>query len=388
MSVTVREKIKGSGVWYIFINIQGKRKAKKIGRDKKLAFDIAKKINAKLVLGEYNINESANNTPTFREYADKWLYGYIKGIRRDSTFQRYEGILKKYIDPAFGKIPVDELKRGQIKEFIVALHKKGMSASSICLVRDVLSGVLCQALDDEIIQINPVVGVLKKLNLDRSKRITVEPFNMQEMRLFLDTCQEFYPEYCTLFLTAFRTGLRLGEFLALEWGDIDWNSRYLWVRRSYKAGKVGKTKTGKERRVDLSNQLYDELLQLHTLRKAELAKDMMDDEVTGIIFTRDGKHIEQNFIRRTFERILSKAGLRSIRIHDIRHTFASLLLTNGESPVYVKEQMGHSSIQITVDIYGHLIPNSNRDAVNRLDDATLSNYMQPKTNKNPQPIVK
>jgi len=388
MSVTVREKIKGSGVWWLFVNLRGKRKAKMIGRDKKLAVDIAAKIKARIVLGEYNINESKINTPTFREYADKWLYGYIKGIRRDSTFQRYEGILKKYVDPAFGNIPVDELKRGQIKEFIIALNKKGMSASSICLVRDVLSGVLSQALDDEIIQINPAVGVLKKLNIDRSKRITVEPFNMQEMRLFLDTCKEFYPEYFTLFLTAFRTGLRLGEFLALEWGDIDWNSRYLWVRRSYKAGKVGKTKTGNERRVDLSNQLYDELLQLHTLRKAECAKDGIDDKVTGIVFTRDGKYIEQNSIRRTFQRILSKAGLRMIRIHDIRHTFASLLLTNGESPVYVKEQMGHSSIQITVDIYGHLIPSSNRDAVNRLDDATMSTYMQPKPNKKPQPLIK
>jgi len=377
MSVTVREKVKGSGVWWLFVNLRGKRKAKKIGKDKKLAVDIASKIKAKIVLGEYNINESKINTPTFREYADKWLYGYIKEIRRDSTFQRYEGILKTYVEPAFGNIPTDELKRGQIKEFIIALNKKGMSASSICLVRDVLSGVLSQALDDEIIQINPAVGVLKKLNLDRSKRITVEPFNMQEMRLFLDTCSENYPEYYALFLTAFRTGLRLGEFLAIEWGDVDWNSHYIWVRRSYKAGKVGKTKTGKERRVDLSNQLFDELLQLHTLRKAELAKEGIEGEVTGIVFDREGKHIEQNFIRRIFQDILSKAGLRSIRLHDIRHTYASLLLTNGDSPVYVKEQMGHSSIQITVDTYGHLIPNSNRDAVNRLDDATFSNYMQP-----------
>ncbi len=80
-----------------------------------------------------------------------------------------------------------------------------------------------------------------------------------------------------------------------------------------------------------------------------------------------GKHIEKNYIRRVFKRVLKKAGLREIRLHDIRHTFASLLLSDGASPVYVKEQLGHTSIQMTVDIYGHLIPSSNREMVNRLD---------------------
>ena len=80
--------------------------------------------------------------------------------------------------------------------------------------------------------------------------------------------------------------------------------------------------------------------------------------------------MEQNYIREVFKRILRKAGIREMRLHDIRHTFASLLLSNGESPVYVKEQLGHSSIQMTVDIYGHLIPGSNRGAVNKLDGSS------------------
>jgi integrase len=88
-----------------------------------------------------------------------------------------------------------------------------------------------------------------------------------------------------------------------------------------------------------------------------------------LIFHRGiGQPLEQNYIRRVFKRILSKAGLREIRFHDLRHTFASLLLTQGETPVYVKEQLGHSSIQITVDIYGHLIPGTNKKAVDKLDD--------------------
>jgi integrase len=82
---------------------------------------------------------------------------------------------------------------------------------------------------------------------------------------------------------------------------------------------------------------------------------------------RHGKPLEQNFIRRVFKAILRKAKLRDMRFHEIRHTFASLLLSDGASLVYVKEQLGHTSIQMTVDIYGHLIPSSNRESVNRLD---------------------
>ena len=87
-----------------------------------------------------------------------------------------------------------------------------------------------------------------------------------------------------------------------------------------------------------------------------------------VIFHTDGEPTSQNTIRNIWKRILNKAGLRNMRFHDIRHTFSSMLLSKGESPVYVRDQLGHSSIQMTVDIYGHLIPSGNRDAVNSLDE--------------------
>jgi integrase len=86
--------------------------------------------------------------------------------------------------------------------------------------------------------------------------------------------------------------------------------------------------------------------------------------------------MEQNFIRRIFKRALKKAGLREIRLHSLRHTYASLLLSQGVSPVYVKEQMGHHSISVTVDIYGHWIRSGNRDAVNRLGEQITASHTQ------------
>ena len=118
----------------------------------------------------------------------------------------------------------------------------------------------------------------------------------------------------------------------------------------------------------MSPQLGDQLKVLLTEEKKRALK-AGSGEIPELIFHRNGRVVEQNYIRRVFKRLLRTAGLREIRLHALRHTFASLLLSMGESPVYVKEQMGHSSIQITVDIYGHWIQTKKEAGVNRLDRA-------------------
>lgn len=94
----------------------------------------------------------------------------------------------------------------------------------------------------------------------------------------------------------------------------------------------------------------------------------------GVFCTEEGSPLDGDNLRhRVFYKVLAKAGLRRIRLHGLRHTFASLLIQNGESLAYVRDQLGHASIQVTVDTYEHLIPGANRQAVDRLDDATICN---------------
>ncbi len=377
MAVKVRERPDGSGVYWVFIDYKGQRKAKKVGKNKKLAMEIARKIEAKLTLGDLSLLEKEETeSQDFETYATYWLEDYIKPLRRQSTYERYGDLLKRHVFPKIGKRPIAEIKRAEIRNLIVSKKKAKLSRSMICLIRDVISGPMGYAVDEELIPGNPVTGILKRLQLERDKRITVEPMNEQEVELFLGTCFRHYREHWEFFLCAFRTGMRLGELLGLKWSDIDWNQKFIRVQRSYKRGRFDKTKTGKARRVDMSDQLAAGLNQLLTARKKEALKAGLSEPVETV-FHRDGKPIEQNHIRRVYKRVLVKAGIREMRLHDIRHTFASLLLSRGESPVYVKEQLGHSSIKITVDIYGHLIPSSNRGAVNRLDSpppsATIRN---------------
>ena len=134
-------------------------------------------------------------------------------------------------------------------------------------------------------------------------------------------------------------------------------------------GRLETPKNGKIRRVDMSLQLAEELKRLWARRSQEALAKRWGQLPEWVFCNEDGKPIwESNFERRVFHKALAKAGLRRIRFHDLRHTFASRLLQNGESIVYVKDQMGHHSIKVTVDIYGHLVPGANKAAVDRLDE--------------------
>ncbi|MGN6731717.1 MAG: tyrosine-type recombinase/integrase, partial [Candidatus Binatia bacterium] len=191
-------------------------------------------------------------------------------------------------------------------------------------------------------------------------------------------------------LCAVRSGLRQGELISLKGSDIDFNGRFVHVQRNLSRGKISATKNGKDRKVDMSLQLAGVLNELLSHRRADaLRKEMMKpaderrdsdaivNEVTDdwLFQTRVGTMIDPSRLRKLFNRLLIAAGLRRVRFHDLRHSFASLLLQNGESLAYVKEQMGHSSINVTVDIYGHLVPGGNRQAVDKLDDGFVSKHV-------------
>jgi integrase len=365
MGVKVKERKPGE--FWIYICHHGKRTAKKVGA-KKAAMDVKKIIEAKIALNDFGITDEQERMATFKSYSLIWLNSHVKTTCRDGTYSRYKSLLEKYIHPQLGTMPLDQINRSTVRDFLAGqLKKPKTSSSAICLMKDVISGVMTMAMEDELIKANPTQGILKRLKISRKREIEIEPLTPEEVALFLQACKEIYPEHFPIFLTAFRTGLRLGELLALEWGDIDWHNKLLVVKKSYRRKRVTSTKTNKTRRVDMSDQTIDTLKSLYIQRQKEALRSGRGEPVS-IIFHRKNTYMEQNYIRRVFKRILLKAGLREIRVHDARHTFASLLLTNNESPAYVKDQLGHTNISMTVDTYGHLIPGANRSAVNRLDE--------------------
>ena len=351
----VKERPKGSGVYWLYICHRGKRKTKKIGKDRELACKVAKRLDAKLTLDQLGFA-----TGTFAEYAERWIHVDVPAKNKPSTIKHYTEILAQHVKPVFGSRPVGEITRADVKEF---LQKKvaGLAPSTVKHFKSVISGVLGVAMDEGALQSNPAKQ-LGKWTRERNIEEDVDPLTREELRRLLDAIRIHYPAHYDFALTLARTGMRLGEVKALQWGDIDFVNRCIRVERSFSMRQIGKPKSGKGRRCDMSRQLalaLQERLQIEAPAK-----------LTEWVFANGaGSPVDVDKFRRlVFKPALVKAGLRDVRIHDLRHTFASLLIEQGESLPYIRDQLGHHSIKITVDIYGHLQPGGNVGAVDRLDD--------------------
>ncbi len=374
MGVKVREKQKGSGVWWVFINHQGQRKAKKVGA-KSAANKVARRIEAKLASKELNIDTEA--VPTFGELAREWIGVIVPATCKPSTCSDYEGILKHHVLPAFKARPIDNITRKEIKVFILNMAKRrSMSKAKHC--KAVLSGVLKLAVEDEVISHNPALE-LGSLGKQQQQEATITPFTAEELDLLLDTFRAKFPHYFPLTLCLARTGMRIGEAVALEWGDIDFNSRTIHIRRASARGRIQTPKSGKSRKVDMSLQLTEVLGDMKTRRKREaLARGL--SKVPELVFMNTaGRMIDINHFRnRTWHKALTKAKLARRRVHDLRHTYATLRIQAGHNIADVSGQLGHHSVKFTLDQYFHWLPGQAKGEVDELDRLQLpATYAQP-----------
>ena len=167
--------------------------------------------------------------------------------------------------------------------------------------------------------------------------------------------------------------MRIGEALALEWGDIDFGGRFIEIRRSLARGRVSLPKSGKSRRVDMSPQLKESLKQHRAESKRKGMKLGLGDAPELVFTNKIGGKIDfNNWRRRVFKKALEKAELRHIRIHDLRHTYATLRIAKGDNIADVSNQLGHHSFKLTMDVYYHWIPGGKKSEVDALDDLHLS----------------
>jgi len=170
----------------------------------------------------------------------------------------------------------------------------------------------------------------------------------------------------------------------VQFGESENDSnRFILVQRNYVCGRFTSPKSKKSRRVDLSKQLRASLLARRDTRLLEAMLKAKDSIADDLVFPSEtGTPLKpDNIAVRYMQPALEKAGVRRFRLHDLRHTFGSLLIQDGASLTYVKEQMGHSSIQITVDTYGYLIPGADIAWVDRLDTKTATHQHAPGTHQ-------
>jgi integrase len=370
MGVKIREKPKDSGVWWVFIHHNTIRKSKKIG-DKKLASEVAAKLQAKLTLGDFDLDrEAPARVPTFGEYADLFLGTYSRLHHKQKTIDSYKGILDNHVRPVFGKRPLNEITRKDIKAFIANKQAGGLAPNTVRIIRSYMSAVMTQAVDDEIISVNPVAKTgryIKKVDGHGQ----VDPFTWEEKAALESAIKDHFPRYCPFFICALRTGMREGELIALKPGDIDFRGDFIEVRRNCVRGRITTPKSGKTRRVDMSEELSSVQATYMVERKKEALHKGWGEPPEWLFYNENGGMIDVSHMRsRVFYKCLEKAGLRRIRFHDLRHTVATLRIQAGHNIADVSRQLGHSSIRVTIDIYYHWVPGVATSEVNDLDSKT------------------
>lgn len=206
--------------------------------------------------------------------------------------------------------------------------------------------------------------------------------NESDLHLFLEYAKD--TPYYALFYTALFTGMRRAELLALRWSDVDLTLCQLSVTRSMQylnSGGLGERitfkepKTSKSRRLIALSPSTAIVLTEHRAKQDELRQslDYLPTSDDDLVFSHyDGTPLLPNTITHAWIRLTRKCGLSGVRLHDARHTHASLLLKQGVHPKIVQERLGHGSIQITLDTYSHIVPSMQQAAADKFDDIVLS----------------
>ena len=230
--------------------------------------------------------------------------------------------------------------------------------------------MLGHAVDWGYLRKNPALKV-KHPTVNRGEMEAFSPGDTSKMLRFA------HGPWYTLLLVAVTTGLRRGELLSVKWSNVDWDSGRYFVKETLLRSEDGKPTFGSPKTrasiasVDLTPACLSALKE-HRKAQAEaiLAAGQEYIDLDLVFASSKGTPLNpSNVVRRIFHPTLKKAGLRRIRFHDLRHTCASLLIAQGESPKYIQRQLRHASVQMTFDTYGHLFPEMGREAAARLDVA-------------------
>lgn len=358
---------------YVMVYWYGrKQKWETVGPNKKEAERRLAETVSRIHNGAYSKPEEI----IFRDFVDKWLEEYAKISVKLSTYHTYRAAVYTHLVPIFGDLPLLHITTEKIQRFVSHLLKKRSPKTVNNLITQ-LKTMLKYARRWGYLRDNPALDI----DHVRCEHKEMDFLNPDEIQLFLKAARE---PFKALFLTAIMTGMRRGELLGLQWGDIDWNSNAVFVRRSVYFAKRKEIpvesketrwkfmspKSKRSVRAIVMSPILKEALELHRIKCLVSSYDL-------VFPNREGNPMDPSgMINREFLPTLTVAGLRKIRFHDLRHTYTSLLIAQGENIKFIQSQLGHASIQTTLDRYGHILPSNQHGVGARLDSQVFGNYTQ------------
>lgn len=310
---------------------------------------------------------------TLYDWMLTWLEVNKKNVVSLATYNSYENIVMNHVkDTQLGKMQIDKIKRADIQKFINDKINE-LAVGSLKLIKMILSDALKVAELDNLIAKNPC----KAIKLPKDKTEKVNPLNNEEITLLLDAAGAGTFIY-TVIQFGLRTGARVGEIAGLTWDNVDFQAKIITICQQAKYGnrdgakihELGTCKTeSSNRKIPLDVTLAD-VLRWHKRRQEKLAAEIGEGyNPLNLVFpSDDGKLMIPQTISERFSAIIAKLPIPKRSIHDLRHTFASVAISQGLSIRAASAILGHSKASITLDIYSHCMPGDEASIINAVSE--------------------
>lgn len=306
----------------------------------------------------------------FKDLVEEWLE--LSKVRvKDTTFKNYFRAAGTRIIPSLGQMKVKDINHATIQKYINELMEEGLTPRYIEYLFTVINGSVEHGVKTERLVKNP----LQYVEVPRPRRRTHITWSIEEINRFLHFAKFGNPIYFISLKIAIHTGMRRGEVLGLMWKDVNLKEQKISVTQSLiyddEGFRFSDLKTASSKRlISIDDDLTAELKQYKAQQNQfKLALGSEYHDLDLVCCREDGRPIYPRTLAIHFESVIKKSGVPKIRLHDLRHTHATILLKLGENPKVVSERLGHSTVSMTLDTYSHVTPDMQEKAADKFGDA-------------------
>ncbi len=367
MAAKLREK---NGFYWVVVHHDGRRKWKKIGKDKREAQKVVHKVNAELALGAYSL-ERKGRSPTVEEALVRWHQDY-KPTFSVSYSQQVELNIRLHLVPMMGNLLISEVVERDVLRFIDAKTAAGvqrpLKVGTLLNILSMLGRVLALAVEAGELEKNPcrnLKKLLKRVERQQAEVVSqIDSFSRVEVAKLLAIAETSEPSFSPLLVFLLSTGARKGEALGLQWIDVDFDGSRIHIRRARVRGRQGPPKSGKARFVAMSDGLSQVLRDLLAQRRRQCLEQGWSQVPEHVFCSQAGTPLDERNVNRVWDRIRRRAqkeDVRPLRLHDCRHTWATLALESGKNIRWVSDQLGHSDPAFTLRTYTHVLQQAETD---------------------------
>jgi integrase len=400
MGVKVVRKSGRKG-WFVQVCAGGRRYLR-AASSREAAYKARADIDAALITGTFKVPDRTRaKGTTFRVAIGRWRKEHVNVNLKPSTKRYYGFLIEDWLLPAFGDLELAEITRADVKAAVARWkeerekaspenpapaegkkarkRKAGQGLRSIPNALRALRSFFSWAIEEELVQVNPAKDPNRMYKVGTPFR--GDYLRPEEVPVYLEGVSKKAPRYLALFRILIYTGPRLGEALGLEWGDVDWRGRFITFQRSSWRGHVTSPKTeASVRQVKLSSEMI-EVLKEHRRAIAAESLEAGRSMPERVFVNKEGNPADEAKVRGYHGAALKAAGLRTIRIHDLRGTFASLLVSAGVPLFHVAKALGHTSQETTMRHYAHLAPGAAKEMPDILERYVSENSAERDANR-------